>query len=195
MKSPQKIRLLSFLVPVLAFLVTGVIFTRCSNKVTGIVDDYVYALPYQPGTSHRVLQGYGGLLSHSHQAALDFKMPVGTKIFAARDGEVYAYKDDSNRGGPFVNKKWANYLIIKHPDGSFGCYWHLQVHGVLVKSGLVRRGQLIGLSGKTGFTFQPHLHFSVKRRLSYAMNSYVKTRFATAEGTFFLKRSSSYRAE
>jgi murein DD-endopeptidase MepM/ murein hydrolase activator NlpD len=54
-------------------------------------------------------------------------MPEGTPVYAAREGVIYSFKDDSNEGGPFANyEKKANYIIIKHNDGSFGCYWHLQ---------------------------------------------------------------------
>jgi murein DD-endopeptidase MepM/ murein hydrolase activator NlpD len=175
--------------------VAGLIFTGCSNKITSAVDNYIYELPYKPGTSHKVIQGYGGLLSHSHEAALDFKMPVGTEIYAARDGDIYRYKDDSNKGGLFVNKHMANFIIIRHSDGSFGCYWHLKQNGVLVTSGHVHRGQLIGYSGNTGFTLQPHLHFSVKRRLSYDVDSYIQTKFQTNKGVVFLRRGKTYSNE
>lgn len=159
-----------------------------TTKVTENVDTYIYALPFKKGAQHRVVQGYGGLFSHSHIAALDFEMPVGTEVFAAREGIIYSYKDDSNEGGVSSKyKKRANYLIIKHDDGSFGCYWHLKKDGVLIKSGHVKKGQLIALSGSTGFVLNPHLHFSVKRVLNYKMDSFVKTLFQTTNGNILLK--------
>lgn len=57
---------------------------HASNSVSTQIDPYVYRLPYQPGTAHEVVQGYGGLFSHSHQAALDFEMKPGTGVYAAR---------------------------------------------------------------------------------------------------------------
>jgi murein DD-endopeptidase MepM/ murein hydrolase activator NlpD len=89
-------------------------------------------------------------------------------------------------------KNKANYLIIKHDDGSFGCYWHLQKDGVLVKSGRVTKGQQIGISGATGQVLRPHLHFSVKLRLDYQMNSFIKTKFKTTEGVILLENGETY---
>ncbi len=165
-----------------------IFFFTWTTTVTTNLDSYVYDLPYKKGTEHRIVQGYGGLFSHDHIAAIDFAMPVGTEVFAARPGYVYAYKDDSSVGGPFPKYKGqANYLIIKHEDGSFGCYWHLKKKGVFARSGYVRKGALIGSSGATGFIFKPHLHFSVKRILNYDMNSFVRTRFKTSEGNKLLQ--------
>jgi murein DD-endopeptidase MepM/ murein hydrolase activator NlpD len=154
-----------------------------NTGVTKNADPYIYELPFKPGTGHRVVQGYGGLFSHRYIAAIDFEMPVGTAVCAARAGIIYSYKDDSDEGGPFSGyKNKANFIIIKHEDGSFGCYWHLQKNGVLIKSGHVLAGEQIGLSGATGQVLNPHLHFSVKRVLNYDMNSFVKTKFKTSEG-------------
>jgi murein DD-endopeptidase MepM/ murein hydrolase activator NlpD len=60
-------------------------------------------------------------------------MPDGTPVYAAREGVIYSFKQDSNEGGVFRKNEKANYIIIKHSDGSFGCYWHLQKNGVVVK--------------------------------------------------------------
>jgi len=120
-------------------------------------------------------------------------MPVGTPVFAAREGTVYNYKDDSNEGGVIGNyKNKANYLIIQHDDGSFGCYWHLAKSGVLVTKGHVEKGQLIGLSGATGLVIRPHLHFSVKRKLSYDKDSFVQTKFRTTDGIVILDDWETY---
>jgi murein DD-endopeptidase MepM/ murein hydrolase activator NlpD len=133
------------------------------------------------------------LFSHRNKAALDFAMPEGTPIYAARGGIIYSYKDDSDEGGPFASyENKANYLIIRHSDGSFGCYWHLQKNGLTVKKGPVTKGQLIGYSGGTGFVLRPHLHFAIKRRLSYHMDAFVRTRFRTTRGVELLERGMTY---
>jgi murein DD-endopeptidase MepM/ murein hydrolase activator NlpD len=170
----------------------GVLFFY-TTPVTENLDSYEYELPFKEGAKYKVVQGYGGLFSHGHIAALDFEMPVGTPIYASREGVIYSYKDDSNEGGflPRYRRK-ANYIIIKHDDGSFGCYWHLQKNGVLVKNGRVSKGQQIGLSGATGQALNPHLHFSVKKKLNYEMNSFVRTKFRTTNGIIFLKRGETY---
>jgi len=162
-------------------------------KVTENLDTYIYDLPFEKGTKYRVVQGYGGLFSHKNIAALDFAMTVGTAVYAAREGVIYSFKDDSNKGGPYPDySRKANYIIVKHNDGSFGCYWHLKKDGVVVKKGFVVKGQLIGYSGSTGFILRPHLHFSVKRKFNYDMNSFVRTKFKTTKGTQLLKNRGLY---
>jgi murein DD-endopeptidase MepM/ murein hydrolase activator NlpD len=179
---------------VVLLLITGLVFVFFySTPVTKNIDNYEYELPFQKGSKYQVVQGYGGLFSHRYIAALDFEMPVGTPVNAARGGVVYGYKDDSDEGGIFSKyKSKANYIIIKHDDGSFGCYWHLKRNGILVKSGHVSQGQQIGISGATGQVFRPHLHFSVKRQLNYQMNSFVKTKFKTSKGTIILEKGETY---
>ena len=177
-----------------AFIIAGLaVYFSLGSPVTKNLDTCIYDLPYQQGTKHKVVQGYGGRFSHKNKAALDFEMPDGTPVHAARGGTIYSYKDDSNEGAPFPTYDGkANYIIIKHDDGSFGCYWHLQKNGVLIKKGKVARGQLIGYSGSTGFVLRPHLHFTVKRKLSYDMNSFVRTKFRTTSGIELLEDGNTY---
>ena len=163
-----------------------VMYFSSTSKVTNNLDAYIYDLPFKKGTKHKVVQGYGGSFSHNKKAALDFNMPEGTPVYAARGGIIYSFKDDSNEGGvlPKYNRK-ANYIIIKHSDGSYGCYWHLKKDGVAIKQGTVAKGQLIGYSGSTGFVLRPHLHFAVKRKLNYKKDSFVRTKFRTTKAFSF----------
>ncbi len=188
-KRTVNILLITALVTILLYL--G--FTCYSSEVTKNLDSYVYELPYEKGSRFEVVQGYGGLFSHFHIAAIDFAMPEGTPVCAAREGIVYAWKDDSNEGGPFEKyKKKANYIIIKHSDNSYGCCWHLKKDGVVAKSGRVKKGQLIGYSGSTGFVLRPHLHFSIKRKLNYERDSFVRTKFRTSCGIGLLSIGVNY---
>lgn len=95
--------------------------------------------------------------------ALDWAMPEGTPVLAARDGEVIASRGDSDSGcGTGRCAGAANYVYIRHDDGTVGQYLHLQHGGALVSAGdIVRAGDQIGLSGNTGFPTGPHLHFQV----------------------------------
>ena len=90
-------------------------------------------------------------------------MPVGTIVRAARPGLIVAVRSDSDRGGAATSFGGdANYIVVKHDDGTFGEYFHLQRNGVLVALGRrVAAGQPIGLSGNTGHSTEPHLHFDV----------------------------------
>lgn len=183
---------MSFLI--LLIIVAGLfLFSLIGSRVTKNIDTYTYNLPFKKGTKYRIVQGYGGFFSHKNIAALDFYMPEGTPVCAAREGVIYTFKDDSDEGGPFPGyEKKANFIIVKHNDGSFGCYWHLKKNSVVVKNGLVAKGQLIEYSGSTGFTLSTHLHFSVKRKLNYEKDSFVRTRFNTSNGIKLLENGEIY---
>jgi murein DD-endopeptidase MepM/ murein hydrolase activator NlpD len=164
----------------------------------GVINDdtsYIYALPYEVGTSHRLIQGYFGPFSHRERAALDFKMKRGTKVCAAREGVVVRVKEDGDRGG--WNRKYRPYgnnIVIQHPDGSRAGYWHLQKDGALVNVGdTVKRGQVIGLSGKTGYTISPHLHFLVWSFDANRQWKQIATRFETRKGPRYLRSWKKYR--
>lgn len=128
-------------------------------------EEYVYQLPYLKGDSAYIGQGYDGKYSHygPYRYAIDFFMEEGTKICAAREGVVTLIKEDSNSGCPSRDCiDMVNYVRVTHEDGSFAEYVHLQQDGVLVEYGQkVKKGQVIGLSGNTGWSTEPHLHFAV----------------------------------
>jgi hypothetical protein len=155
---------------------------------------YVYDLPFEKGVAHLVVQGYYSAYSHKNRAAIDFKMKRGTKITAARGGVVVRLKEDGKRGG--LNNKYrqdGNLVVIQHNDGSRAGYWHLQENGVLVNIGdTVQQGQVIALSGKTGYSALPHLHFLVWNNRSNQWQQ-VATRFQTSEGPKYLRPFRKYR--
>ncbi len=116
----------------------------------------------------RISQGFKGKFSHHRQPSLyavDIGMPVSTKIVAVKKGVVISTKDDYAVAGvssPFFFDK-ANYVDIMHDDGSYAIYAHLLLGSVKVKKGqAVDAGQVIGLSGNTGYSTGPHLHFAIR---------------------------------
>ena len=129
--------------------------------------DFEYAYPLQGGDV-QVAQGFGGGWSHQdaqNHYAVDFVAPIGTPVFAARNGTVMQVESDFDKAGLNAEKYGgrANYVRIVHDDGTMALYAHLREGGVLVRVGQrVARGQQIGLSGNTGFTSGPHLHFAVQ---------------------------------
>lgn len=128
-------------------------------------DAYAYALPYAKGEQYTMIQGPNGAYSHQGKNAYDWEMPVGTPVHAARAGIVISVIDSFSVGGQIdFMKSQTNVIEIMHDDGTIGRYSHLTAKGALVKLGeRVRRGQKIGLSGNTGYSSGPHLHFDVIR--------------------------------
>ena len=128
---------------------------------------YVYRLPYPHGLTFSVLQGFHGEFSHrgSNEFAVDFNCPVATPVVAARPGVVVAVNASAQGSGTspeFLDDRRANFVIVLHDDGTLGEYMHLAPSGVEVAPGQrVTRGQELGLSGNTGFSSTPHLHFQV----------------------------------
>lgn len=105
--------------------------------------------------------------------SLDFLLPEGTKLFASRDGEVTKVKDTGKKNysgkdhakGEEAYKNYMNEIEIKHNDGTYASYAHLKNKGSFVKVGdKVKQGQIIGLSGNTGWSSAPHLDFSVYKK-------------------------------
>ena len=129
--------------------------------------DIDYLLPLRQ-RALRIEQGYGGSFSHTDAQnlyAVDFAADIGTPVLAARDGVVMQVESDFAKAGLSLEKFGgrANFVRILHEDGTMALYAHLQESGVLVRVGQrVRAGQEIGLSGNTGFTTGPHLHFVVQ---------------------------------
>jgi murein DD-endopeptidase MepM/ murein hydrolase activator NlpD len=149
-------------------------------------DSYVYQLPYAPGNKFKVTQGYNGSFSHkgANQYAIDWQMPEGTPVYAARGGVVVKVKDDSSTGGSSIKyDPYNNYVLIRHDDGTLGHYCHLEKGGVCVRPGdRVLAGQRIARSGNTGFSSGPHLHFSVFKTKDGRERVSIPVKFSTSDG-------------
>lgn len=130
-------------------------------------DDGKYFLPFAAGVSTVVAQGNFGIAgqwSHAHKYAIDFVLPLRTHVLAARTGVVDFIRDTCpNENCPFDEERCCgNYIRIRHDDGSVAAYWHLVQGGSCVTVGQrIQRGDVIGLSGNTGISVGPHLHFMV----------------------------------
>ncbi|WP_158336522.1 peptidoglycan DD-metalloendopeptidase family protein [Buchnera aphidicola] len=85
-----------------------------------------------------------------HQG-IDYAMPIGTPILSIGDGKVIKTKSSTAAG---------KYIIIRHNIQCITKYMHLKK--ILVKVGeKVKKGDQIGLSGNTGYSTGPHLHYEV----------------------------------
>jgi murein DD-endopeptidase MepM/ murein hydrolase activator NlpD len=92
--------------------------------------------------------------SQLQHLGVDLKAEPDTPIYAINDGQVVFLKKLTNYG---------NTLVVDHGLGVFSIYLHLDSFNV-VKGEFVKQGYILGLSGNTGYSIAPHLHFSIKVR-------------------------------
>ncbi|MFD3551553.1 M23 family metallopeptidase [Streptomyces goshikiensis] len=99
----------------------------------------------------------GGMWSSGSHTGIDFHAASGTTVHAVGAGTVV----ESGNGGAYGNN-----VVIKHNDGTYTQYGHLSSLSVSVGQ-QVTPGQQIGLSGSTGNSSGPHLHFEARTGAQY----------------------------
>lgn len=133
-----------------------------------IPDELAYSLPVDENSAWELGQEFNGEYSHNDEQnryAVDFVVPIGTPVLAARSGIVMETIGSYDRGGQNakVYASRSNFIRILHDDGSMALYAHLKENGVLVSPGeRVGLGDVIGYSGNTGYSSGPHLHFALQ---------------------------------
>jgi murein DD-endopeptidase MepM/ murein hydrolase activator NlpD len=101
-----------------------------------------------------VTSGFGYRWGRMHEG-IDISVPEGTPIRAAADGTVILEQSEYESGG------YGNYTCIDHGGGLSTCYAHQSSFSTSVGA-QVSQGDVIGLSGNTGNSTGPHLHFEVR---------------------------------
>ena len=115
----------------------------------------------QPVTNHELTlltAAYGQLMHpfyrtmQNHQG-VDYAIAEGTRVFATADGVVTDIKGTTSTSGITV--------VIDHRNGYTTTYSHLQ--SSMVQQGQkVERGDIIALSGNSGLSLAPHLHYEIR---------------------------------
>lgn len=98
--------------------------------------------------------GFGYRWGRMHEG-IDISVPEGTPIRAAASGTVILMQSEYESGG------YGNYTCIDHGGGLSTCYAHQSSFATSVGA-QVSQGDVIGLSGNTGHSTGPHLHFEVR---------------------------------
>jgi len=98
--------------------------------------------------------GFGYRWGRMHEG-IDISVPEGTPIRAAADGTVILMQSEYESGG------YGNYTCVDHGGGLSTCYAHQSSFATSVGA-QVSQGDVIGLSGNTGHSTGPHLHFEVR---------------------------------
>ena len=130
----------------------------------------LYALARQPDAGHvplpptrntflwpvegRVISGFGAKPGGKHNDGINIAAPVGSEVRASQSG-VVAYAGNELRG-------YGNLVLIRHNDGWMTAYAHND--SLLVGKGdVVRRGQVISHTGRSGGVSHPQAHFEIRR--------------------------------
>ncbi len=131
----------------------------------------VLLVPIAADTKEDITQGYGatdfaknGYRGHWHNG-VDLAASIGTPVLASEDGTIMA---TGNQDAYCPRGAYGKFVAINFTNNLTGLYGHLSK--ILISKGdIVKRGQLIGYSGKTGYATGPHLHFTVYAQPTFYM--------------------------
>ncbi|MFE5948582.1 M23 family metallopeptidase [Streptomyces sp. NPDC056480] len=118
----------------------------------------------KPVTAYTLSASYnqgGAMWAHKHSGQ-DFAVPVGTPVKAAGTGTVVKAGPNGGGDGP----AYGNAIVVKHANGTYSQYAHLSKIKVHIGQ-KVLAGQQIALSGNTGNSSGPHLHFEIRTTPNY----------------------------
>lgn len=124
------------------------------NERSFFLHPRIFRFPLQ---NYRLTSKYGMRISpisgrKKMHDGLDLAAPLGTPVFAVREGVV---------GETGSNAVYGKYVIINHTNGWSSLYGHL--YTIDVKKGAsVRQGAVVGKVGSTGLSTGPHLHFELR---------------------------------
>jgi len=164
-----------------------------------------YILPFPETHGVKISQGYDGPFSHfvtkrnnnspifDDRFSLDFALPVGTLVLAARDGVVKTISDYSRDYYDGLKTERGfnslpNFLGLHHEDDTYTLYAHLE-KGIKLKMGEpIEQGQSIAKTGLSGWVGPiPHLHFAVLKYIPPLVRQTFPTTFIDYQGPLYHK--------
>lgn len=124
--------------------------TKYSDKIADLGGTGTLQRPVKSGVITATMYYSSG----RYHGALDYGVSVGTEVYAAAEGVVLA--------AGWSNGGLGNYVCIQHSGGMRTLYGHGNGTFYVKPGDVVQKGQLIMLSGNTGNSTGPHLHFEVR---------------------------------
>ena len=153
----------------------------------GVARQALVQLPFDRRVHWIVSQGIATENSHgpANEFAIDFAMPEGTPVLAARRGTVARVVDGFTACClPPERRTETNQVVVLHADGTFASYVHLRPQIPVQEGQSVEAGDLLGYSGSTGFSQIPHLHFEVSIRSAEEKTRSIPVRFRNGAGGY-----------
>uniref|UniRef100_A0AAU2K1R5 M23 family metallopeptidase n=1 Tax=Streptomyces sp. NBC_00049 TaxID=2903617 RepID=A0AAU2K1R5_9ACTN len=134
---------------------------QAAKAASGAAKVSLWSKPVEKYTLSATFGKGGNMWSHKHSGQ-DFAVPTGTPVKAAGAGTVVKAGPNGGGDGP----AYGNAIVIKHANNTYSQYAHLSK--LQVKIGQkVGAGQRIALSGNTGNSSGPHLHFEIRTTPNY----------------------------
>jgi hypothetical protein len=174
---------------VTAFWVQCLSASSIADNPRGLVPFDGFRLPFRCGKTVRVSQGNNTSFSHQGRSrfAYDFAVDRGTRLFAMAPGRVVDAESGTrpgdacyDGGGPEC-RDYANYVRIRHSDGSITAYWHLN-RALVGRGDRVAMGDLIARSGNSGYSTGPHTHVVREENCGYIACQSIRLRFLDVGG-------------
>lgn len=123
---------------------------KYSDKIANLGGNGTLQKPVRSGVITATMYYSSGI----YHGALDYGIPIGTEVYAAAEGVVLA--------AGWSNSGYGNYVCLQHANGMRTYYAHGNGKFYVKVGDVVARGELIMLSGNSGRSTGPHLHFEVR---------------------------------
>lgn len=108
----------------------------------------------------------GGYRGKWHNG-VDFGATIGTPVFSAENGEVIAVGNQDNY---CYHGAYGKFIVVEHENNLTTLYAHFSLQTAKVGD-KIKRGDLLGYVGRTGYATGPHLHFTVYASQTFRMGS------------------------
>ena len=123
---------------------------KYSDKIANLGGTGTLQRPVKSGVITATMYYSSGI----YHGALDYGIPIGTNVYAAAEGVVLV--------AGWSNSGYGNYVCLQHSNGMRTYYAHGNGTIYVREGDVVQKGQLIMLSGNSGRSTGPHLHFEVR---------------------------------